>query len=168
VMDCLPGNMCKAGAYTVDVISRISCNGVMLETEMPYLATDVKKTLTCTWKGCKWGTAGLKCEAASKHYRAGVKSWARIPAKDDAAHARALANFPIIVSISAGTSEFQNYKTGILSCSSGSTSSGSTDHAVVAIGFASMPFAGPPYYWFKNSWGTNWGNYGYFYLQKSW
>jgi len=52
---------------------------------------------------------------------------------------------------------FQSYTSGIIS----STTCGTTlDHAVLVIGYGTD--AGTDYWLLKNSWGTTWGEEGYF------
>jgi len=62
-----------------------------------------------------------------------------------------------IVSISINANKLQSYKSGIISAASCSTS---TNHAVNVVGWGK---SGSTAYWIiRNSWGTSWGEKGYF------
>ena len=71
----------------------------------------------------------------------------------------ALAITPIALALRAGTSYFGYYRSGVLTdataCGTG------VDHAVVLVGWGTTD-AGTPYWLMKNSWGTGWGDNGYF------
>ena len=52
---------------------------------------------------------------------------------------------------------FFNYKSGVYKCDCGGSYAGL--HAVLAMGYSDTP---EPNYYVRNSWGTSWGNAGYF------
>ena len=68
---------------------------------------------------------------------------------------------PIAVSIYADP--LQNYRSGIMSLSQ--CSAYTPNHAVTLVGYGTQN--GIPYWKFKNSWGTQWGENGYFRLQRN-
>jgi len=61
------------------------------------------------------------------------------------------------VAVSVDSSGWQNYQDGIYTNSA--CSSTATNHAVLLVGFGSVP--GLDYWIIKNSWGTDWGEKGY-------
>ena len=59
-------------------------------------------------------------------------------------------------------SDFRHYKNGIYrtdECGSGPMD---VNHAVLAVGYGYDEESGMHYYIVKNSWGTRWGDQGYF------
>ncbi|EER08819.1 cathepsin L, putative, partial [Perkinsus marinus ATCC 50983] len=61
----------------------------------------------------------------------------------------------------ASDPDFQFYKSGVYSSD---TCNGGLDHAVVAVGYGNEN--GEDYFIGRNSWGTSWGQDGYFYLKR--
>lgn len=71
---------------------------------------------------------------------------------------------PVNVAIPSGNRIFKNYKSGILSPDHLATASNVPDHSVALVGFGSED--GINYWALKNSWGTQWGEDGYFRLER--
>jgi len=69
----------------------------------------------------------------------------------------AVAIKPNSVAIQANTSYFQSYTSGIMDSIKCGTR---IDHAVVIVGYNNTN--SPPYWLVRNSWGTSWGEQGYF------
>jgi len=67
-----------------------------------------------------------------------------------------LSNGPLVIYIDASSTSFEMYTSGILQCTPGFQ----LDHTVQIIGWGVDGNA--PYWIGKNSWGTNWGEEGYF------
>merc|ERR1712100_281924 len=74
----------------------------------------------------------------------------------DKALMSALSNQPVSVAIEADKSEFQLYKSGVLT---GTNCGTQLDHGVLAVGYGTD--SGVDYYKVKNSWGATWGESGY-------
>ncbi|WCJ27209.1 Granulin repeat cysteine protease family protein [Euphorbia peplus] len=85
-------------------------------------------------------------------------------AESDSALLCATVQQPISVGIDGSAYDFQLYTSGIYdgSCSSDPDD---IDHAVLIVGYGSED--GEEYWIVKNSWGTEWGMDGYFYLKRS-
>jgi C1A family cysteine protease len=82
---------------------------------------------------------------------------------DPASMQSAVAVKPNSVAIEADTAYFQSYTSGIMD----STACGTTlDHAVVIVGYGTSS-TGVAYWTVRNSWGTSWGENGYFQVAQS-
>jgi len=75
-----------------------------------------------------------------------------------------LAKGPFSVYMEADSNDFQNYASGVLTLSSSDCSNGS-DHAVLAVGWGTAN--GVQFVLVRNSWGTSWGESGYFRIAYS-
>jgi cathepsin L len=85
-----------------------------------------------------------------------------VPPKNQVLLKEAVSIQPVSVAIEADTNYFQSYSGGILT----STSCGTNlDHAVVVVGYGTE---GTIDYWLvRNSWGTSWGEAGYFRILRT-
>ena len=81
---------------------------------------------------------------------------------DPNAHIAALQNGPVSVAVAASSSVYQLYRGGIISSTACGTS---LNHAVNMVGYGTEN--GTPYWIVRNSWGTNWGESGYFRVLRS-
>ncbi|KAF0719144.1 Aste57867_1258 [Aphanomyces stellatus] len=71
----------------------------------------------------------------------------------------ALTKQPVTVVVEAGNAVWRNYKGGVVTQCPGARS----DHAVIAVGFGA---SSGQFFKIKNSWGAQWGENGYIYLQR--
>jgi len=71
---------------------------------------------------------------------------------------------PLSVDISV-TNGFQNYMSGVAEPSK--ICGGAIDHSVLLVGYGTDALTSKPYWLLKNSWGTSWGEQGYFRLDRS-
>jgi len=88
-----------------------------------------------------------------------VKSYAKVPSNPDAIM-EAVVNGPVAVAFEV-INDFYSYKTGVYStegCSSWA------NHAVVIVGYGEL--CGEKYWTARNSWGTGWGDKGYFKIKR--
>ncbi|KAK2391741.1 Granulin repeat cysteine protease family protein [Trifolium repens] len=103
------------------------------------------------------------CDESKKNARVvTIDDYELVPAKDDLALKKAVANQPISVSVEAGGIEFQLYESGIftaLSCGL------DIDHGVTAVGYGTEN--GVDYWIVKNSWGKDWGESAYIRLERN-
>jgi len=66
---------------------------------------------------------------------------------------------PVVAQINASDISFQQLTTGVYNLP---TCSNGTNHAITLIGWGTDSTSGLNYWIAKNSWGTSWGNQGYF------
>jgi len=71
---------------------------------------------------------------------------------------------PVTVAVPSSNRVFKNYKSGILEVRHMETYSNVPDHAVALVGFGSEK--GKRYWTLKNSWGPDWGEEGYFRVER--
>ncbi|XP_065855291.1 senescence-specific cysteine protease SAG39-like [Euphorbia lathyris] len=134
---------CEGGLMDDGFKFIIGNQGITTETNYPYDAAD--------------GTCKTKKEA---NHAAKITGYEDVPANDEAALMKAVANQPIAVAIDASGSEFQFYSSGVFTGSCGTE----LDHGVTAVGYGSS--SGMNYWLVKNSWGSQWGEEGYIRMQK--
>ncbi|XP_058756251.1 senescence-specific cysteine protease SAG39-like [Vicia villosa] len=89
-----------------------------------------------------------------------ITGYEDVPANNEQALQKAVANQPISVAIDASGSDFQFYKSGVFTGSCGTE----LDHGVTAVGYG-VDSDGTKYWLVKNSWGTDWGEEGYIRMQ---
>ncbi|KAJ8753468.1 hypothetical protein K2173_019867 [Erythroxylum novogranatense] len=117
--------------------------GLTTETNYPYTASD--------------GSCNSNAEA---NHAAKITGYEDVPANNEAALMKAVANQPVAVAIDAGGFEFQFYQSGVFTGNCGTE----LDHGVAAVGYGESN--GVKYWLVKNSWGTQWGEEGYIRMQK--
>ncbi|XP_031398509.1 senescence-specific cysteine protease SAG39-like [Punica granatum] len=93
-------------------------------------------------------------KAASR--AASITSYEDVPANNESALLKAVANQPVSVAIDASGSDFQFYAGGFFTGECGTE----LNHGVTAVGYGTDD-DGTKYWLVKNSWGTGWGEEGY-------
>lgn len=125
----------------------IQRNGITTEYQYPYTATDNR---------CRSNSVKNVVSISNFCVRTRNRYGASFPTEylSDSDIATALANFgPLYIVIDANPLIYRNYRSGILNDSSCTTR---CNHAVTLVGYT------PDAWIIKNSWGSNWGENGYF------
>ncbi|KAF3439003.1 hypothetical protein FNV43_RR17278 [Rhamnella rubrinervis] len=108
--------------------------------------------------------AGLngKCDLSRESKKVvSIDGYEDVPAYNENALKKAVAHQPVSVAIEAGGRALQLYESGVFTGQCGTA----LDHGVVVVGYGTE--AGEDYWLVRNSWGTNWGEDGYFKLHRN-
>ncbi|GER51562.1 cysteine protease CP8 [Striga asiatica] len=118
--------------------------GITTETVYPYKAQD------------------MNCDAAKLNAPVvKIDGYENVPANDESALMKAVANQPVSVAIDASGSDMQFYSEGVFTGDCGTE----LDHGVAVVGYGET-LDGTKYWTVKNSWGTQWGEKGYIRFQR--
>lgn len=136
---------CNGGSIT-GTFNFAMDNKICKESEYPYTSGITQNSGTCQY--CTGVISAMSCK--------------NVPPKNQVLLKEAVSIQPVSVAIEADTNYFQSYSGGILT----STSCGTNlDHAVVVVGYGTE---GTIDYWLvRNSWGTSWGEAGYFRILRT-
>ena len=141
------GNQCQ-GAWPHTYLDRVSCRGVVFESQEPYTATD-----------------NDRCPSITR-YNSGVVGWSYAPLNERGL-SQALTHAPVTISVYASGSYFQYYTGGVFNCFSGSAQN---DHAITLVAYSNSVRMSNGQTWkvwtAKNQWGTGWGMGGYVMMRK--
>jgi len=139
------------------------CQGGLMDNAFKYIiknkGIDTEQSYPYT------GQNGFRCKFNEANVGATVSSFVDVKRGSESALAQAIAEIgPISVAMDAGHESFQHYRTGIYT--ERKCSSVKLDHGVLAVGYGSDAETSGNYWIVKNSWGTMWGDKGYFKLAK--
>ncbi|XP_027356953.1 low-temperature-induced cysteine proteinase-like [Abrus precatorius] len=90
-----------------------------------------------------------------------IDAYEDVPAYDELALKKAVANQPVSVAIEASGREFQLYESGIFRGKCGTA----LDHGVTVVGYGTEDWI--DYWTVKNSWGKSWGEEGYIRMERN-
>ncbi|KAK7281988.1 hypothetical protein RIF29_10419 [Crotalaria pallida] len=118
--------------------------GITAESNYPYAAED--------------GT----CDASKMNdLVVSIDGHETVPANNEDALLKAVANQPVSVAIDAGGSDFQFYSEGVFTGNCGTE----LNHGVAVVGYGTT-LDGTKYWIVRNSWGPEWGEQGYIRMQR--
>ncbi|KAF0719783.1 hypothetical protein As57867_000781, partial [Aphanomyces stellatus] len=144
VVSCDKHNLGCNGGYPAAAIDFMQ-DGVCLASDYPYTSGDDGYTGSC------------KTSCTKKALALGDT----IQTSGEASLTKVLNKQPATVIVESGNPVWQNYKSGVVTQCPGYGS----DHAVIAIGYGTSK-DGIDFFKIKNSWGAQWGDNGYIYLQR--
>ncbi|WJX15935.1 hypothetical protein P8452_06027 [Trifolium repens] len=135
---------CNGGLMDYAFEFIISNGGIDTEEDYPYRAVDGR------------------CDQNRKNAKVvTIDDYEDVPAYDELALQKAVANQPIAVAIEGGGREFQLYESGVFTGRCGTA----LDHGVAAVGYGTDN--GKAYWIVRNSWGSSWGEAGYIRLERN-
>uniref|UniRef100_A0AC35U8H3 Pept_C1 domain-containing protein n=1 Tax=Rhabditophanes sp. KR3021 TaxID=114890 RepID=A0AC35U8H3_9BILA len=148
MLDCGPAFTCSGGNPMM--VYELAKKGINSDKKYPYSGVKSK---------CRFD----KNDIAGK-----VSGFNSIKFGDEAALKSAIfLQGPIAIGMDAKHASFMGYKSGIWSdpkCQSGVTK---LNHAVLVVGYGTDPKTKKDYYICKNSFGTRWGEQGYFKMERN-
>ncbi|KAL6841023.1 hypothetical protein ACP4OV_028992 [Aristida adscensionis] len=133
------------------------CEGGWMDSAFDFV---IKNGGLTTESGYPYKAVDGKCKNGSKS-AATIKGHEDVPANNEAALMKAVANQPVSVAVDAGDRTFQLYSGGVMTGSCGTE----LDHGIAAIGYG-VESDGTKYWILKNSWGTTWGEHGFLRMEK--
>ncbi|CAN6200703.1 unnamed protein product [Urochloa humidicola] len=135
---CNGGDMGNAFQFVIDN------GGIDTEADYPFIGTDGN------------------CDAIRENRKVvSIDSYEMVPANNEKALQKAVANQPVSVAINAAGPAFQHYSSGIFNGMCGLK----LDHGVTAVGYGSED--GKDFWIVKNSWGPGWGEAGYIRMERN-
>lgn len=103
-----------------------------------------------------------RCDQYRKNAKVvSIDDYEDVPANDEKALQKAVANQPVAVAIEGGGRAFQLYVSGIFTETCGT----SLDHGVAVVGYGTEN--GFDYWIVRNSWGASWGEDGYIRMERN-
>ncbi|KAK8605993.1 hypothetical protein V6N13_102756 [Hibiscus sabdariffa] len=146
LVDCdnLYNQGCNGGLMDHAFEFIINNGGINTEEDYPYRASD------------------NICDINRKNARVvSIDGYEDVPENDEKSLKKAVANQPVSVAIEAGGRAFQLYQSGVFTGKCGTN----LDHGVTAVGYGTE--GGVDYWLVRNSWGPNWGEYGYIKMERN-
>lgn len=135
------------------------CEGGLIQDAFEFIIRNggIASKANYPYKGDK-GTCNPKKEA---FHDAKIKGYENVPANNESALLKAVANQPVSVLVEAGGPALQFYSSGVFTgdCST------SVNHGVTVVGYGTAG-DGTKYWIVKNCWGTRWGEEGYIRMQR--
>lgn len=136
------------GCHTYAAFNYVKKHGIDFENKYPYIA----QGQNCKYKNTTISGNGIAAKNAPQWYTF---------AADERSLAYAIHKYGW-VTLAINAKELHLYQSGIVRANQ--CDSSKVDHAVIAVGFGTQK--GIPYWLVRNSWGSSWGDAGYFMLER--
>ncbi|KAK9893082.1 hypothetical protein WA026_023646 [Henosepilachna vigintioctopunctata] len=133
-------NGCNGGNYN-GAFDYVKENGIDTESNYPYRAQQ---------GSCNQRSTAVK-----------ISGYSNVNGDENSIQQAVASKGPVSIAIDA-SSELQNYHSGVLD---DGTCTSNVNHAVLAVGYGEEN--GSPFWIIKNSWGSNWGENGYYRLVRN-
>ncbi|XP_057804216.1 vignain-like [Salvia miltiorrhiza] len=142
-----------------DTVLNEGCNGGLMDIAFDYIEKNggltTEKIYPYTAKDGQCDMKKAKCPAVA------IDGHENVPANDEGALLKAVANQPVSVAIEAAGPDFQFYSEGVFTGECGTN----LDHGVAIVGYGTT-LDGTKYWTVKNSWGAEWGEKGYVRMKR--
>lgn len=138
---CGGGLMDYAFQYVIDA------DGICKEVDYPYTEHN--------------GT----CHTCKENFK--IKGFKDVKVNNETALQHIVAKQPVSVAIQADSFELQFYSSGVFTGNCGEPGNFQLDHGVLVVGYGTDNKTKKDYWYVKNSWGSMWGDKGYFKLQRN-
>lgn len=144
-----------------DTAKDMGCGGGLMDYAFEYV---VKNGGIDTEEDYGYWSWGIPCQRRREHDRPAVTidGYEDVPPKDASALKKAIANQPVSVAVCASSS-MQFYSTGVMNDKSCCQQ---LNHGVLAVGYVDEKESDASHWIVKNSWGSSWGEDGFFRLSK--
>ncbi|KAL6660771.1 hypothetical protein ACP70R_001806 [Stipagrostis hirtigluma subsp. patula] len=135
------------------------CNGGLMDYAFQFIKRNGGITTEANYPyRAEQGTCD---RAKERSHDVTIDGYEDVPANDEDALRKAVANQPVAVAIEASGQDFQFYSEGVFTGSCGTD----LDHGVAVVGYGTTR-DGTKYWIVKNSWGEEWGERGYIRMQR--
>ncbi|XP_073309877.1 cysteine proteinase mucunain isoform X2 [Primulina huaijiensis] len=141
-----------------DKKENLGCNGGLMDYAFQFIMSNggMDTEDDYPYKGVE-----SECDFTRKNAKiVSIDGYEDVP-QDEKSLRKAVAHQPVSVAIEASGRALQLYTTGVFTGECGTE----LDHGVVVVGYGTEK--GVNYWIVRNSWGTNWGEDGYFRLERS-
>lgn len=145
---------CVNSDYDSSFISE-GCDGGLMSEAMQYASVEGQ----CADADYKYTARTQVCKAKDCKSQVKVAGYEEVHGDDE--FQTQIYNAPFSVGIAASSSAFQFYSSGVVT----KCTDRSLNHGVVLAGY--FPEEQQPYYYVRNSWGSNWGDAGYIRLSST-
>ncbi|KAF4364644.1 hypothetical protein F8388_007773 [Cannabis sativa] len=135
------------------------CNGGLMDYAFEFI---IKNGGITSENDYPYAGVNGQCNASRANKKVvSISGYEDVPTLDEKALKIAVAHQPISVAIEASGRALQLYQSGVFTGECGTK----LDHGVAVVGYGTEN--GVDYWLVRNSWGTNWGEEGYFKLERN-